>query len=184
MRLFAALPVSGEARQELERKLAEYRREAWPVKWVRDGGLHVTIKFLGEVEEFAVADICAALRGAARRTMPLRFVPTEIGAFPSFTGARVLWAGYETESALELMVHRVEQEAAKLGFPGDGHPFRPHVTLGRVRQGGRLIAEAVQRLESERLASGFSTDRLVLYHSRLEAGGPTYDELDSFPLSE
>jgi RNA 2',3'-cyclic 3'-phosphodiesterase len=183
MRLFVALPVTGAAEEELERKLAEYRREAWPVAWVRDGGLHVTIKFLSEVEERRVTDISAALGGAAAGTSVLQFVPTEISAFPSFTRARVLWAGYESESALELMVHRIEQALVPLGFPGEGHPFRPHVTLGRLRDGARLGTEARRRLERETLSGGFSADRLVLYQSRTGPGGSVYSEVDSFSLS-
>jgi 2'-5' RNA ligase len=183
MRLFAALPVTGEAKSELERKLAEYRREAWPVAWVREGGLHMTIKFLGEVDEPRVPEISAALRDASVGTSVLQFIPTELGGFPSIARARVLYAGYESSPALELMVHRVERLTAPLGFPSEGRPFRAHITLGRLRDGARLGADANRRLEQESLAGGFAADRLVLYQSRTGPGGAVYREVDSFSLS-
>ena len=182
MRLFAALPVTGDARTELERKLTAFRRTAWPVKWVGEGGLHLTLKFLGEVEPERLGAIRAALDGAVRGTPALHFTPTELGAFPSLPRARVLWAGYHTEPALEMLVHRVEQATDRLGFPGEGRPFRAHITLGRVREGGRLPQEGLGALEREALTAGFTAHRLVLYQSRPGPVGTTYDELDSFAL--
>jgi 2'-5' RNA ligase len=182
MRLFAALPVAGDAKAELERKLAAFRRTDWPIRWVREGGLHVTLKFLGEVEPERLAAIRAALSTAARGTPVLSFTPTELGAFPTLSRARVLWAGYHSGPALELLVHRVEQATEPLGFPVEGRPFRAHVTLGRARQGARLPREGLGALEREVLTAGFTADRLVLYQSRPGPAGTTYDELDSFPL--
>jgi 2'-5' RNA ligase len=182
MRLFAALPVGGDARTELERKLAEYRTQDWPVKWVREGGLHVTLKFLGEVEAEQLPAIRAALADAVRGTPVLALAPTELGAFPSLARARVLWAGYHAEPALELLVHRVERGTEPLGFPGEGRPFQAHVTLGRIKDGTRLPREGLGALERESLTAGFTADRVVLYQSRQGPAGPSYDELDSFPL--
>ena len=182
MRVFAALPVEGEAKAELERTLIDLGRRGWPVKWVGDHGLHVTVKFLGEIEPGRLDAIRETLAGACAGTPPLSFRATEIGAFPSFARARILWAGYESESALELIVHRVEQGLEALGFPLEGRPFRPHVTLGRVREGARLPQEGVALLERATLSAGFTADRLVLVESHPGPGGSTYAELDSFAL--
>ncbi len=84
--------------------------------------------------------------------------------------------------ALELMVHRIEQATVALGFPGAGRPFRPHVTLGRVKEGRKLSVEAVERLRQDELSSGFVAERTVLYQSRPGAAGAMYSEIDSFPL--
>ncbi|HEY7682879.1 MAG TPA: RNA 2',3'-cyclic phosphodiesterase [Gemmatimonadales bacterium] len=182
MRVFAALPVEGAARTELEQLLVDFERRGLPVKWVRNHGLHVTVKFLGEIEPDRLDAIQEKLAAACAGTPPLSFRATEIGAFPSFQRARILWAGYESESALELMVHRVEQGLEALGFPVEGRAFRPHVTLGRVREGARLPPEEVARLESARLSAGFTADRLVLFESHPGPGGSTYAELTSFAL--
>jgi len=182
MRLFAALPVDGEARDELVRVLERLRRRDWPVKWVRDDGLHVTLKFLGEVDPERAPAVATAIRDAVRETPTLPFTPTELGAFPNPSQAKVLWAGYQTETALELMVHRIEQATGALGFPIEGRAFRPHVTLGRVRDGARLPREAAELLRRESLAAGFTSERVVLFQSHTGAGGARYVELDSFSL--
>lgn len=183
MRLFAALPVSGDAERELVALLSRYRRSAWPVKWVRDEGLHVTVRFLGEVADAGVPGVAEALRAAVEGTPSLPFSPVEFGAFPSLSRARVLWAGYESEPALELLVHRVEQGVTRLGFPGEAKTFRPHVTLGRIREGARLPREGFGALAGEPLTAGFVAERLVLYESRSGAGGSRYLEVDSFALA-
>lgn len=183
MRLFAALPVTGEAERELRALLARVRERDWPVKWVRDEGLHVTVRFLGEVNGDRVPGVREGLQAAVGATSPLSFSATELGAFPSLSRARVLWAGYESEPALELLVHRVEQAMQRLGFPGEAKTFRPHVTLGRIRDGVRLPREGFGALTEERLTGGFVAERLVLYESRTGPGGSRYLEVDSFALA-
>lgn len=182
MRLFTALPVGGEATAELERLLENLRRTEWPVRWVRGDALHVTVKFFGEVGTDQMDAIREALRAATDRTPLLPFVPGELGGFPNLRRPRVLWAGYQSETALELLVHRVEQRAEALGFPVEGRPFRPHVTLGRVRDGVPWPLAAMNRLEREALHESFVADRLVLFESRQGSGGSVYAQLDSFSL--
>ncbi|HTS88993.1 MAG TPA: RNA 2',3'-cyclic phosphodiesterase [Gemmatimonadales bacterium] len=180
MRLFAALPVEGAARDELGRNLAQLRRRDWPVRWVREEGLHVTIKFFGEVGE--PEGIIGLLREASAGAPVQPLAPVGLGVFPNPSRARIVWAGYQGEPSLELLVHRVERGAVALGFPVEGRPFRPHVTLGRVRDGSRLPAEAAALLEEMPLTDGFSVDRLLLLSSRTGPGGATYSEVASIPL--
>ena len=184
MRLFAALPVTGEAERELRALLARCRGRDWPVKWVRDDGLHVTLRFLGEVASERVSMVREALGGAVAGTPALPFSPTELGAFPSLARARVLWAGYDSEAALELLAHRVERAVMELGFPAEPRAFRPHVTLGRVREGARLPREGLGALAAETLTAAFVVVRVVLYESRTGAGGSRYEELASFALGQ
>ncbi len=182
MRLFAALPVGGEAAAELERLLEEFRRLEWPVRWVRNNGLHLTVKFLGEVGVDRVNRVRETLAAAASGTPALPFAPGELGAFPNLTRPKVLWAGYESETALELLVHRVEQGTEALGFPVEGRPFRPHVTLGRLREGATLPPNAAARVEQQALRASFVAERLVLFESKAAPDGPVYSVVDSYPL--
>lgn len=182
MRLFAGIPVAGAAEIELTGVLARLRDSGWPVKWVRSEGLHVTVKFLGETEDGRVPALGESLAQAAKGTGTLHFNSTGLGAFPSLGRPRILWAGFEAEAALELMVDRVERRCADLGFSPDGHPHRPHVTLGRVRDGGRLPADASAQLEREHLEGNFTADRLVLYRSHPGAGGSRFEALLTFSL--
>jgi len=183
MRLFAGIPVSGTAAAELTAVLVRLRQTGWPVKWVRPEGLHLTVKFLGEVSEERLSALEGTLSGAAAGTGMLAFRCTGLGAFPGLSRPTVLWAGLDAEPALELMVDRVERGCAELGFPVEGHPYRPHVTLGRVRQGERLSPPATTVLEAEQPAGNFTADALVLYRSHPGAGGSRFESLLTFPLA-
>jgi 2'-5' RNA ligase len=182
MRLFAAFPVREDARSDLVGKLRRFRAAGLPVRWANDEALHVTVKFLGEVSSDRLPEVRTGIDAAVRDTRLLHFSPGELGAFPTLPRPRVLWAGYEAEPALELLVHRVEQQMVLLGFPGEGRPFRAHVTLGRVRAGARLSPDGLHLFEQEPLRGEFFADRLILYESRLGPGGANHLELDSFSL--
>lgn len=182
MRLFAGIPVSGTAESALLGVLARLQQTGWPVRWVRPEGLHLTVKFLGEVAEDRLRAVADTLAVAASGTGMLAFGCTGLGAFPSLARPSVLWAGLEAEPALELLVDRVERGCTDLGFPLEGHPHRPHVTLGRVRRDERLPASAAALLEAERVAGNFTAERLVLYRSHPGAGGSRFESLLTFPL--
>ncbi len=182
MRLFAALPVTGDAILELTGLIREYERTDWPVRWVRPLDLHLTVKFLGATDPGRVPAIEAALRLACRGTATLPLAPRELGGFPRLTAARVLWAGYEAEPSLELLAHRVEQGCAGLGFPVEGRPFRPHVTIGRIRESRSLARAAIQELEHRVLRNGFVADRLVLYDSITGPSRAEYTALATISL--
>lgn len=182
MRLFAALPLGGAAADEVGAALAEWRATGWPVRWVRPGGLHVTVKFFGAVPADQLEGVAGMLAAAVRGTGPITLAASEYGAFPTLARARVLWAGYQPEPALELLVHRVERGAAVLGFAVEGRPFRPHATLGRLRDGARLPPEAVSALEGRALAAPLEARELVLYQSVTGPGGARYDVIRTFDL--
>jgi len=183
MRLFVAIPMGGEVEQVLSKLLERCSQKPWPVKWVRSEGLHLTVKFLGPVGPERLEAVSGAVKEASRGTPRLSFGLTELGAFPRWSRPRVLWAGLESEAALELLVHRVEQACAGLGFPVEGRPFRPHVTLGRVREDGRIPANELKALEREKLpAINFVADRLVLFESISGPGGARYEARAEYPL--
>jgi 2'-5' RNA ligase len=183
MRLFAAIPVGPPAAGVLTDLLDRWRVTDWPVKWVRGEGLHVTLKFLGSVDEPRMDAVRDSLGSAIAGTPGLSFTLAELGAFPSLEAGRVLWAGLESESALELLVHRIERACATLGFPLEGRPFRPHVTLGRIREGSRLSGSATQAIEATRLEpASFMSDAIVLFQSLTGPGGSRYEPRATFPL--
>jgi 2'-5' RNA ligase len=180
MRLFAALPIPEPAREEVAALLARLRASDWPVRWVGDEGLHVTLKFYGEVAPERLEVIEESVRLAARGAGPLPLRLDELGAFPSAQHARVLWLGLEGPPALELLQDRMERAGEAIGFPPEGRPFRPHVTLGRVREGHRVPANALEEYEVERLP--LLAEELVLYESLLSSQGPRYEPRLTLPL--
>ena len=105
-----------------------------PVHWVATGAMHVTLKFLGETDGGPAGRAGGALERAVAGVKSMPVTVEGFGAFPNVTHPAVIWAGVGHEPALELLQHGVERVFGPLGFPPEGRPFRPHVTLGRARR--------------------------------------------------
>ena len=175
MRLFAALPIAEPARGEIAKLLGRLREPGWPLRLVHDQGLHLTMKFFGEVAPGRLEVIEEAVRAAVPGTGALHIQLAEVGAFPSDSRPRIIWVGLDAPPGLELLQDRLERRAEAIGFAPEGTPFRPHVTLGRVREGHRLPPGALQSLEGQYEPVGFLASELVLYESVLGRGGPRYE---------
>ena len=169
-----AINLPDATRHALWDATAPLRDLELPVKWVRPDGIHLTLKFLGEADDGRAPDLAAALGRAAHGAPALPIAIEGFGAFPDPAHARVLWAGITTEPALELLQHAVEREFAPLGFPTEGRPFRPHVTLGRAQRAG-----AFRALEPALAALTFAETVVVegvdLMRSTLQSGGAVYE---------
>jgi RNA 2',3'-cyclic 3'-phosphodiesterase len=175
MRLFAAVPVPEPAREQILKLLRRLREGGWPVRWVHDEGLHMTLKFFGEVPGDRLDVIGEALRYAANGAGALALRLGELGAFPSRSRPRVLWVGIDGPPTLELLQDRIERGAEAIGFPPEGAPFQPHVTLGRVREGQRLPPGGLEDYADSFEQVAFVAQELVLYESVLTTGGPRYE---------
>jgi 2'-5' RNA ligase len=168
-------------RNELWDALAPLRdaREQRPVKWVRPENIHLSLKFLGDVEETREPELRAALQRAAgtgNEPRPLTLQITGFGVFPDYHRPRVLWAGVTPDPGLELLQHRVEQAFAPLGFPAEARPFRPHVTLGRAGRDARPrdftgLAEILAGTDFDTTITVAEVD---LMQSTLQPTGPVY----------
>lgn len=166
---------------------APLRELRLPVNWVRSEGLHLTLKFLGEVPDEQEPDLQAALAQAAGTGAGGRSIPLALGGFgvfPDQRRPRVVWVGVAPEPALELLQHRVEQAFAPLGFPTEARPFRPHLTLGRAaRDAGAAaphgLAEALAGLAFSETVLVESVDLMA---STLQRGGAVYQVRRSAPL--
>lgn len=185
MRLFVALNFPDATRQALWRATAPLRDLGLPARWVRADGLHLTLKFLGDVAPEREGELVAALRraaagspgahpGAGVLTLRLR----GFGAFPDVTRPRVVWVGIEGDSALELLQHRVEREFEPLGFPTEQRPFRPHLTLARAKRDARPpafrpLAGALEQVAFDETAV---VETLDLMESTLQQGGSVYHQ--------
>lgn len=183
MRLFAAIPLPERARQECAAVLAAARESGWPVRWVRDETAHITLKFFGEVAPERLDVIAEAVETAAAGGSAVALRLNSLGAFPTFRRPRVVWLGVEAPPALELLRDRLERQAEAIGFAPEGTPFRPHITLGRVREGQRLPPGALERCGIAAAGDSFLGDSVVLYQSELTPRGPQYTPRLTLPLS-
>ena len=175
MRLFVGIPIVDEARRELVALLGHLRDSGWPVRWVHEEGLHLTLKFYGEVAPERLEVIEESVRFASQGTGPLALRLDHLDAFPSVVRPRVLFVGIEAPAPLELLQDRLERGGEEIGFAPEGTPFRPHVTLGRVREGHRIPAGALDEYGSSHARASFLGNLLVLYESVLTTKGPRYE---------
>lgn len=174
MRLFIAVPIPSSAVEHPSGLLRELQQLDWPVRWVRDDALHLTLKFFGEVTSDRVDPIEEMVQFATEGLHPMAMKFLSGGGFPSRRHPRVLRLEVEAGPDLELLQDRIERGGEEIGFPPEGRPFRPHLTLGRVREGHRLPPGAMDKLEALPHGGSFQADRIVLYESRLTKAGPTY----------
>ncbi|HEY9385188.1 MAG TPA: RNA 2',3'-cyclic phosphodiesterase [Gemmatimonadales bacterium] len=183
MRLFVAVPLPPPALEEAGALLRTLRGLEWPVRWVRDDGLHVTLKFFGEVSSDRLEAIQELLQFATAGMGPLELALAGGGAFPSAQHPRVLRLELSAGPDLELLQDRLERGGEQIGFAPEGRPFRPHITLGRVREGDRLPPGAIRQVEALPHGTPFLAEQVVLFDSRQTSQGPSYSPLLSQSLS-
>ncbi len=184
IRSFVAVPLGEELHRELDRLLRRLQAAApqGAVKWVPAANVHLTLKFLGDIQPDQVEPILTALRREVADLSPFSFAVEGFGCFPGIRRPRVLWAGVqETTGQLQALQERVERALNPLGFPPEGRAFSPHLTLGRVREGARPaelrdISALIERIQVGRLGTHTVT-AIVLFRSDLRPTGSVYTPL-------
>jgi len=176
MRLFAAVPLPEAAHAAAADVLRQLRSHGWPVRWVREDGLHITLKFFGEVvgERFDI--ITELVQFAVAGMAPVELAVTGAGAYPGLDRPKVIRLDLDAGGPeLELLQDRLERGGLEIGFAPEGRPFHPHITLGRVKEGQRLPAGARDILAGVAAQSSFRADRVILFESLASPEGPRYD---------
>ena len=179
MRLFLAINLPPDVRREILDATALVRETAPEVSWLDEPRLHLTLKFLGEQPPERLDAISSALSDVAARHRNLVMSLGGIGAFPNFRRARIVWLGVEQDPRLELLHHDVEMAYEALGFEVEGRPFRPHLTLARVKH--QLPEERLRKLSRAAKNVDFRTEcdvqSIDLMQSELLAAGASYRRL-------
>jgi 2'-5' RNA ligase len=151
VRLFFALELGEQLRTAVDHAVAPLRAAEPALAWVPPARLHLTMKFIGDADERAAARLGAAADDVAARHRPFEMTLGGVGAFPNFRRAAVVWMGIECEPRLELLHHDLELACLEAGVEVEGRPFRPHITLARVRtplalERARPFARAARRV--------------------------------------
>lgn len=171
-------------RRELGAAIERLRSVGRDVAWVSSANLHLTLKFLGNVAEERLGAIAGALEGSAARVHAFDADFVGLGAFPSLTRPRVVWAGVtEGADATVELAGRVDEALTTLGFAREERTFSPHVTLGRVRQPRRdpSLTEALGAAAGARFGR-IGVTRVSLMRSELSPRGARHSELASMSL--
>ncbi len=189
MRLFVAVALEPRARAAVAAAVEKLRRHralgAASVKWVETRNLHLTLRFLGEVETDASRAVAEALAPAS----PLPAFRVTLGSFDAFPprGApRVIWIGVQAGApALGALREEVARRLAPLGYRPDRQRYRPHLTVGRVRRAGGGLREALTggSSGSEIQVVQWGVGRAALLESRLGPAGRAYRIVTEMPLA-
>lgn len=184
MRLFLAINLGDAVRERVFRDAASLREAVPTAAWVRSESLHVTLKFLGEVDEATLPTLSSAVGRAAlhHQVFPLEF--RGIGAFPNLHRPRVVWLGAPHGEAAVRLARDIAGACEALGFPPEERRFTAHVTLGRVRKPLapaelRALEGAARRLES---AYRVTVTSVEVMRSDLSPQRSRYSVMASLPL--
>ena len=186
IRSFIAIELPAEVRSVLDNVQQGLKALGLKAKWVRPANIHLTLKFLGNIEPAAVDDIGRAMADAAGDCAPFTLTVGGIGFFPGLKRARVIWSGLggETGTLLDLQ-GTLADRLATLGFAKEKRPFKAHLTLGRFRQA--VNPNIAARAMAEYADSGnlkFSADRIILFRSDLKPTGAVYSHLRQTALTK
>jgi len=183
MRAFIAFELPDGVRGELAAVSSRLQRQlaGTPWRWVPPENMHLTLQFLGEVEEAQMNGIVAAMQAAAADHAPMPVHLDGLGAFPNPRRPRVLWAGLAAPPGLAELQAKLSAVLDELGFPPERSRFTPHLTLARARgQAAPGVAEALTAEAPQRVSAALS--EIVLFESQLKRGGAVYNPLVRAPL--
>jgi RNA 2',3'-cyclic 3'-phosphodiesterase len=180
MRLFVALDLPDQARNAITDFTSRMRRCFPAAHWVRVEGIHVTLKFIGEVSEDLWPPITEAL-ARVKSAAPVNLEFSGTGFFPDAKRPRVLWISIQASPNLTEIAANIDARLGKLGIPQETREFRPHLTLARLdnTRGIEKLHAALQG-SSESNFGSLRTGEMHLYQSELGKGGARYTRLKTF----
>ena len=189
LRLFVAVTLPSEAREAIARLIHALRAaDVSGLRLVNPEGVHLTLKFLGNVDRSLLPALADALDAAGEGAAPFALQLSGVGAFPNPRSPRVLWAGVLGDTlSLAALAHRVDEASSTLGFSRERRPFSPHLTLARVRES----ASAHERQHSASIIKDiglaptqpFSVQAFHLVRSTLTPSGPIYETVHTIPMA-
>jgi RNA 2',3'-cyclic 3'-phosphodiesterase len=165
----------------MQQKLRSYGAA---VRWVAIPSIHLTLKFLGEVDPEIIPNLAESLENDTRSQCSFSLRLHSLGCFPNQKNPRVIWCGIEGETAkLSQLRQQVERTCERFGFAPENRDFHPHLTLGRVN-GKRNLQPLIECIKMDTdLESRFTADRFNIYKSTLKPQGAVYSILKTIELS-
>ncbi|HTT32375.1 MAG TPA: RNA 2',3'-cyclic phosphodiesterase [Methylomirabilota bacterium] len=183
MRLFVAMEIPSEVRQNLASLLESLRAISREPKWVRPENLHVTLKFLGEVTDANIEKVRSGLE-RIRSEQPVSLEFRGLGFFPSAKRPRVFWTGIEASLNLKMLAGDIEAAMEKCGIPRETREFSPHLTLARFER--PALPEKLRSVIAENAHREFGalrTNQFHLIQSKLKPSGAEYTTVARFAFA-
>ena len=187
MRTFIAIELPKQIKEQLAELEEQLKETSADVKWVQPENIHLTLKFLGEIDEEKTQKITGIMTAVAKDNPAFTINISSLGAFPKIEYPRVIWVGVDKgDKETKEIAHNLEEKIEKLGIPKEERAFSSHITLGRVRsptnRGGlvqklRELTAAVTEKSME-----FPVAGITLFKSTLQPAGPIYEALKTASL--
>jgi 2'-5' RNA ligase len=184
MRLFIAIELPEENKKQMAEAQRRLKGAGVNASWTRPEGVHLTLKFLGEIPEAKVPEIMSALAGAAGGFGGFRLEVAGVGAFPNPRNARVVWIGVSGDiEKLTGLQAAIEDAMARLGMEREERKFTPHLTLGRIKyiRAKESWLGALEELKDIKLPE-FDVASVHLMKSELKPSGAVYAEMGRVEL--
>jgi 2'-5' RNA ligase len=185
IRSFLAFELPVEIREQIRVISKELKKMALPVRWVTVDNIHLTIVFLGSVNEDTIGDIEEKVNAVVKGFSAFEIKLNAVGAFPHWKRPRVIWIGLNGDRGiLSNLRDELQKELKTLGFMPEKRPFRPHLTLGRFKgpidrdEDMKWICDRYRDINSDL----YQLNELILYKSDLKPDGPVYTRMATWPL--
>jgi 2'-5' RNA ligase len=190
VRSFIAIELPGELKLELTQLQARLKADNQPrIKWVDPNGMHLTLKFLGNIAPAMIDQITEAMTEATQKVPPFNLDVQQLGAFPNLKRVQVVWLGLGGEIDKIKQLHQfIEANLARLGFAPEQRPLKPHLTLARVSN--EASPDERQRFGELIASTKFETIQIIrvesinLIRSQLTREGAIYSQISSAELLE
>lgn len=186
VRTFIAIEP-GEPIQAAGEELAHrFSKSVDGVRWVQKDNIHLTLKFLGDVEDRELHSVCKAAANVAKKVKHFSLAAKSVGAFPSNEKPSTIWIGAtDKDQKLNQLHSSLEDALADIGFPVERRPFKGHLTLGRARSsrgGNPALSELIEQYADHEFGV-IAVKELVVFSSELSRTGPTYTTIGRCPLA-
>lgn len=185
IRSFIAIDLPEPVRHRLERYIRDLKSLRLDARFTRASALHLTLRFLGNIDETQVEPLSRTLARSVEGFAPFALRLKGLGTFPTLSRPRVLWVGIDESRELAQLHSAIGRETARLGFSPGGRRFRPHLTLARFRspRGSEALQSRIDASHDWDNLS-FDVDAVHLFRSDLKPTGAVYTKLYSAPFSE
>jgi RNA 2',3'-cyclic 3'-phosphodiesterase len=188
IRSFIAVELPGELKKALAELQGRFKSAgSLPLRWVEPGNIHITLKFLGDIDVDITGKITAALEASIQDIQPFSIEAGGLAVFPNMQRIQIIWVGLSGDlQKLGQLQKRIEENLKPLGFPAENRPFTPHLTLARVRDYARPVER--QKLGELISATGFEGKYKIdvkavnLMRSQLTREGPIYSRISTVAL--
>ena len=185
IRAFIAVEIDLPNKKTISETISNLKKSKADVKWANETQMHLTLKFLGNIEEKMTQEISNILNSIAKNFNVFNIKLRKIGAFPNTKKPRVIWLGIdEGRQELKSLAAKIESSLENIGFQKEKREYKAHLTLGRVKSSKNLsqLTALIEQIDFQS-QDQIKINKLILFQSTLSPKGATYTPLSTLNLT-